>query len=68
MKNGVGYLIGCLLSIILWKIDRQEIYYKLNYFLNFIFETMYYLIRLLNNLFNTDIFTKYRKTILNFSI
>ncbi|PRR78714.1 hypothetical protein CLLI_12960 [Clostridium liquoris] len=31
MKNGVGYLIGCLLSIILWKIDRQEIYYKLNY-------------------------------------
>lgn len=31
MKIGVGYLIGCLFSIILWKIDRQYIYYKLNY-------------------------------------
>lgn len=27
---GVGYLFGCLLSLLLWKIDRQHIFYKLN--------------------------------------
>lgn len=27
---GIGYLIGCLFSILLWKIDRQNIFYKIN--------------------------------------
>ncbi|MEG0772955.1 hypothetical protein [Clostridium sp.] len=27
---GVGYLFGCLLSIIMWKVDRHELFYKFN--------------------------------------
>jgi hypothetical protein len=26
---GIGYIIGCLLSLILWKFDRQKLFYKL---------------------------------------
>lgn len=25
---GIGYIVGCLLSIVLWKIDRQYLFYK----------------------------------------
>ena len=27
---GVGYIFGCLLSIILWRLDRHEFFYKFN--------------------------------------
>lgn len=31
---GIGYIIGCLLSLIFWKIDRQKVFIKLNHGLN----------------------------------
>jgi hypothetical protein len=27
---GVGYLFGCLFSVILWRVDRHEVFYKFN--------------------------------------
>lgn len=33
VNHGVGYVFGTLLSILLWKVDRQYIYYKINNFL-----------------------------------
>ena len=27
---GIGYILGCLVSILLWKIDRQQIFRKIN--------------------------------------
>ena len=33
VNHGVGYVFGTLLSIFLWKVDRQYIYYKINNFL-----------------------------------
>ncbi|MDF2884075.1 MAG: hypothetical protein K0R54_4641 [Clostridiaceae bacterium] len=33
VNHGVGYVFGTLLSILLWKVDRQYIYFKINYFL-----------------------------------
>lgn len=27
---GIGYVVGCLASIVLWKIDRQNLFYRLN--------------------------------------
>lgn len=27
---GIGYVLGCLFSIVLWKIDRQNLFYKIN--------------------------------------
>lgn len=33
VNYGVGYVFGTLLSILLWKVDRQYIYFKINNFL-----------------------------------
>lgn len=30
---GIGYIVGCLVSIMLWRVDRQNIFYKINTFL-----------------------------------
>jgi hypothetical protein len=30
---GIGYIAGCLLSLIFWKFDRQKLFYKLNSYL-----------------------------------
>jgi hypothetical protein len=30
---GIGYIVGCLLSLIFWKFDRQKLFYKLNSYL-----------------------------------
>lgn len=30
---GVGYIFGCLFSIILWRVDRHNIFYKMNVFI-----------------------------------
>jgi hypothetical protein len=27
---GIGYVLGCLASLLLWKVDRQDLFYKLN--------------------------------------
>ena len=27
---GIGYILGCLVSILLWKINRQQIFRKIN--------------------------------------
>lgn len=31
---GIGYVLGCLLSIVIWKLDRQNIFYVINNFLS----------------------------------
>lgn len=31
---GIGYIVGCLLSVIFWKFDRQKLFYKLNNYLS----------------------------------
>ncbi|MBL4937970.1 hypothetical protein JK636_19860 [Clostridium sp. YIM B02515] len=31
---GIGYVLGCLLSIVIWKLDRQNLFYKINKFIS----------------------------------
>lgn len=35
---GIGYVLGCFLSIILWRLDRHRLFYKINKFLEKIFK------------------------------
>lgn len=35
---GIGYILGCFFSIVLWKIDRKDIYEKINYVFKRIFK------------------------------
>jgi len=35
---GIGYVLGCFLSIIVWKFDRQKLFYKINYNLQKVFK------------------------------
>ncbi len=39
----MGYLIGCLFSILLWRIDRQIIYYKMDLLIKKFFKNKYIL-------------------------
>ena len=48
IKLGIGYAVGCLLSILLWKIDRQNIFSGINnffikHFKNNVIITIFYL-------------------------
>lgn len=41
MKIGIGYLIGCLLSILFWKLDRQKLFNFVNIKLKRKFKSIY---------------------------
>lgn len=50
---GIGYVLGCFLSIIVWKCDRQKLFYRINQYLEkiiqnkILFQLLYILIILL---------------------